>query len=117
MYASIYIYRLPRAHLEAFLAVQQAARTIYRRYGAVDDETWTPAQLEAKYGCSAFPALLATTEDEVVVISLSRFHDRAHHDAVMARVDADAEMSALYQTVSQLMAIEAIVRGEFERQV
>ncbi len=115
MYASIYIYRLPRAHLAAFLEVQQAAREIYCRYGAKDDETWAPTQLEAKYGCTAFPAVLETAQDEVVVISLSRFHDRAHHDAVMALVDADESMSALYQQVGRLMDIGQIVRGEFER--
>ena len=45
MFASIYIYRVPRENLDAFLRVQGEAAAIYRRCGALDDETFGPIDL------------------------------------------------------------------------
>ncbi len=59
MFASIYIYRVPRESIEAFLRIQREAAEIYRGYGALDDETWGPVNLEARYVCAAFTDDLA----------------------------------------------------------
>jgi uncharacterized protein YbaA (DUF1428 family) len=117
MFTSVYIYRVPHKNVDAFLRVQQEAAAIYQRYGAVDDETFAPVNLEEKYGCVSFLDILDVEEDEEVFISLSRFRDRAHHDKVMAQVDADEQISELYDEVTTLIDISRVVRGAFERVV
>lgn len=117
MFTSIYIYRVPRKNVDAFLRIQQEAAAIYQRYGALADETYAPVNLEAKYGCVPFSEVLDVEEDEVVLIGFSRFRDRAHHDQVMSQVDSDERISDLYGEVTKLLDINRVVRGEFERVV
>lgn len=117
MFTTIYIYRVPRRNVEAFLRVQREAAAIYREFGALDDETLAPVNLEPKYGCSAFPASLDVEDGEEVFISLSRFRDRAHHDEVMGLVDADERIDRLYEEVTMLLDVGRVVRGEFGRVV
>ena len=115
MFISIYIYRVPHENVDVFLRVQREAAAIYRRYGAIDDATFAPVNLEAKYGCAGFPGALDIREGEEVLIGLSSFHDRPHHDTVMAQVDRDERISELYEEVVGLMDVGRVVRGEFER--
>jgi uncharacterized protein YbaA (DUF1428 family) len=117
MFTSIYIYQVPRENVELFLRVQEEATTIYQEFGALDDETFAPANLEPKYGCTAFPAALEVEEGEETFISLSRFRDRAHHDEVMEQVDADDRIDRLYEEVTKLLDAGRVIRGEFERVV
>ena len=109
MFTSIYIYRVPRKNIEPFLQVQREATAIYQRYGALDDETFAPVNLEAKYGCMAFLDALEVKEHEAIFISLSRFRDRVHHDQVMTQVDSDDLIGKLYDKVTTLLDVE---RGE-----
>jgi uncharacterized protein YbaA (DUF1428 family) len=115
MFTSIYIYRVPCENVESFLQVQREAAAIYRALGALDDETFAPADLEPKYGCTDFPSALAVGEGEEIFISLSRFRDRAHHDEVMRLVDADERINRLYEEVTMLLEVGRVVRGEFRR--
>ena len=117
MFASIYLYPVRRKNRTAFLKVQQEAAAIYRRYGALDDETFAAVNLAAKYGCTAFSDALSIQEGEDLYVSLSRFRDRAHHDEVMAQIDADPRINELYDTMMTLLDSGCIVRGEFERVV
>lgn len=84
MFISIYVYRVPRENVDVFLRVQRDIAEIYRRYGANNDETFAPVNLEAKYGCAGFTGAFDIRDGEGVFIGLSSFHDRAHHDTVMA---------------------------------
>ena len=115
MFISIYIYRVPRENVDVFLRVQRDAAEIYRRCGAIDDVTFAPVNLEAKYGCAGFTGALDIREEEEVFIGLSSFHDRKHHDTVMAQVDRDERISELYEEIAGLMDVGRVVRGEFER--
>jgi uncharacterized protein YbaA (DUF1428 family) len=56
-------------------------------------------------------------EDEELFIGLSRFQDRNHHDEVMAKVDADAQINDLYAEMLTLLDMSRVVRGKFERVV
>ena len=117
MYVSIYIYRVPRENAAAFLDVQKEAAAIYKRHGALVDETYALASLEAKYGCAAFAQALDVEKGEEVFFGLSRFRDRAHHDEVMTQVDGDERINELYDEVTKLLDVGRVVRGEFESAV
>ena len=115
MYTVVYLFRVPKPNVTAFSRVQHEAGEIYKRYGALDDETLAPVGLEAKYGCLAFSSVVELREDEELFIGLSRFRDRTHHDEVMAKVDADAQINNLYAEMLSLIDMSRVVRGEFER--
>ena len=115
MFISIYIYRVPCENVDVFLRVQRDASELYRRHGAIDDVTFAPVNLEAKYGCAGFAGALELREGEEVLIGLSSFHDRLHHDTVMTQVDRDERISELYEEVASLLDVGRVVRGEFER--
>ncbi|QBD77351.1 DUF1428 family protein [Ktedonosporobacter rubrisoli] len=117
MFTSIYLYRVPKAQVDAFLQIQREAAQIYRSYGALDDVTFVASNLEAKYGCLAFDETFPVGADEVVLISLSSFLDRFHHDEVMSKVDVDERIDELYQQVTTLLDIGRVIRGEFEQVV
>ena len=117
MYTSIYIYRVSKKNVDAFLRVQREAATIYEHYGALDDVTYVTSDLKAKYGCVAFGDALGIAEDEVILVGISSFRDRTHHDEVMAKVDSDKRIEELYAEVTALLDVGRVVRGEFERMV
>lgn len=117
MYTVIYLFRVPRPNVAAFSRVQSEAGEIYKRYGALDDETLAPDNLEANYGCSGFSSVVELREDEELFVGLSRFQNRAHHDEVMSKVDADAHINDLYAEMLTLLDMSRVVRGEFERTI
>jgi len=117
MYTSIYIYRVQRDRVTAFLRVQREAAAIYCQYGALDDETFAPCSMEAKYGCIPFAAAFEVEAGEEMFVSLSRFRDSAHHNEVMGRVDVDDRIIELYEEMTSLLDVGRVVRGEFERVV
>jgi len=117
MYTAIYLYRVSHKQLDAFLQVQREAAGIYRNYGALGDITLLGTNLQAKYGGISFDSALPVAEDEVVLVRLSSFRDKAHYDEAMAKVDADQQIATLNQKITTLLGIGRIVRGEFERVV
>jgi uncharacterized protein YbaA (DUF1428 family) len=114
MYVQVYVYPVARKNTSAFLRIQREAGDLYKNYGAVDDETFGPANLEPKYGCEAFPELLNLKQDETVFFSITRFRDRAHQDQVMSSVNVDKRINELYNQVSELIDLSRVIRGEFE---
>ncbi len=114
MYTVIYLFRVPKPNVAAFSRVQQEAGEIYKQYGALDDKTLAPVSLEANYGCSGFSSVTELREDEELFVGLSCFRNRTHHDEVMAKVNADAQIDALYTETLTLIDMSRVVRGEFE---
>jgi uncharacterized protein YbaA (DUF1428 family) len=117
MFSSIAIYVVPEEHVEQFLRVQRETLAIYQDEGCLDEVTFAPVDLHAKYGCTTFDSVLGTAPGEQVFVSVSKFHNRAHHDEVMEKVDADPRLAQLYTELSKLLDTGRIVRGEFERVV
>jgi len=114
MYISLYIYRIPRGNKAAFLRIEKEVSTIYENYGALAVETYTLVSPEVKYGCATFLQVLDVGEDEEVLLGVSRFRDRDHHDEVMTQVDRDDRINELFREAIGLFDISRVVRGEFE---
>jgi len=117
MYISIYIFRVSKNNVRRFLELQRKAAEIYKHYGVLEDITYVSADLKSKYGCTAFGDIIDVSEDEVVLIEISSFRDRTHHNEVMAKVDSDEHIEELYVDVTTLLDVGRIVRGEFESTV
>lgn len=115
MYIVFNIYRVPKVHVPAFLRIQAAAAQVYKREGALDDATFVPADLGTLYGCLPLSTAIEVADDEAMLIGISTFQDRAHHNLVMVRVDADPQINALFAEVQQVLTLERVLRAVFER--
>jgi uncharacterized protein YbaA (DUF1428 family) len=115
MYSSIYVYVVPCECVARFLEIQREAAEICLRYGAIDDLTFAPTNLDAKYGCSPFAGVVPVRPDERLFISVGKFRDRAHHDTVMQRVDRDPRINELNLEIDRILDVSRITRGEFQR--
>lgn len=115
MFTALYFYRVPTGKIEQFLAIQRASAEVYRKYGAVDDWTFGPENLEGKYGCSSFLKEISVAPGEVLFFSLSLFKSKEDHDQIMSEVDEDAEIAALFKQVCETIDISKVIRGEFNR--
>ncbi len=117
MHSMIYIYRLKRDRLDSFLDIQRQAAAIYKEHGALDDETLQAVDLTPRYGCAGFADAFSAADDETICVGLARYRDRAHHDEVMARVNADPRIDTLFAEVTDVIDLAHVVLGEFERVV
>jgi uncharacterized protein YbaA (DUF1428 family) len=115
VFSSVYIYPVPESRIDDFRRIQAAALRIYREYGAIDDATYRPFDISAKYGCLGFDSAIELKPGEIVCISVSFFRDRSHHDEVMERVDNDPRITDLYEEITQVLDVARVLRGEFER--
>jgi uncharacterized protein YbaA (DUF1428 family) len=117
MFSSISIYIVPKENADQFVRVQREALAILQDEGCLDEMTFEPADLSSKYGCTAFDQALAAGPEERVFVSVSKYANRAHHDEVMEKVDADPRLSQLHTEMGKILDTGRIVRGEFERAV
>jgi uncharacterized protein YbaA (DUF1428 family) len=115
MYSSIYVYVVPCESVARFLEIQREAAEICLRCGALDDLTFAPTNLDAKYGCSPFAGVVPVQPDERLFISVGKFRDQAHHDTVMQRVDRDPRINELNLEIDRILDVSRITRGEFQR--
>lgn len=113
MYVIWFLHRVPRAREEEFRTVVYRAIEVFRRHGAIGGTVFEMADPTAKYGCSAIETSVDLAEGEVLYAELAYFHDRAHYDEIMPRVDADPELAELYDVLIHTVDIARIVRGEF----
>jgi len=115
LYAAIYVYVVPCENVSRFLEIQREAADICLRYGAIDDLTFAPINLDPKYGCSPFGGVVLLEPTEQLFISVGKFRDQAHHDEVMTRVDRDPRINELNYEIDLLLDVSRITRGEFQR--
>lgn len=117
MYTALYFYRVPKQNIESFLMVQNKSAEIYKKNGAIDDWTFGPENLKAKYGCISFSQEVPVNADEELFFSLSLFKSKDDHDRIMSLVDKDPEIEKLYDRICNLIDLSKVVRGEFNRLV
>ncbi len=117
MFTIVYVYRLPPDRVDEFIRIQRAAAAIYVEHGAVDDETLSAVDVSPQYGCRGFGEAFGAAPDEAVLLGISRFRDRSHHDEVMAKVNDDPRIDELFAEVTEVVRIDEIARGEFERAI
>jgi uncharacterized protein YbaA (DUF1428 family) len=90
-YVDGFVLAVPKANIEAYKDMARLGGTVWMEYGAlsyvetIGDDT--------PYGeLTSFPRAVQATDDEVVIFSWVTYKDRAHRDAVMAKVMADERM-------------------------
>lgn len=95
-------------YIESYILPVEASRfDDYARIAAESAAIWLElgalSVMEAKGDATpvgnltSFPRAVHMAEGEVVVVASVTFRDRAHRDAVMARVETDQRMEALFR--------------------
>jgi len=91
-YVDGFVLAVPKDRLEAYKDMARLGAEVWLDHGAL---TYVECLAEdVPYGeLTSFPRAVQATDDEVVVFSWITYENRAHRDAVMARVMADARMN------------------------
>jgi uncharacterized protein YbaA (DUF1428 family) len=95
-YVESYIVPVLTARFDDYHQIAAESAAIWRKLGAI---SVMEARAEnAPYGnLTSFPRAVMATEAETVVVAYVTFRDRAHRDAVMAKMEVDATMMALFE--------------------
>jgi uncharacterized protein YbaA (DUF1428 family) len=115
MYSVIYLYPVPKQSKEKFIEINKKASLIYKGYGAIEDDTFQSTLIAPMYGCEGMENSVVLHENETLMLSISTFTSKDHHDIVMGKVDKDKEISELYNKMIKVIDISRVVRGEFEK--
>ncbi|MFC5602779.1 DUF1428 family protein [Sporosarcina koreensis] len=115
MYSVIYLYPVPKQSKEEFIEINKRASLIYKEFGAIEDDTFQSTNIAPMYGCEGMKASVVLHENETMMLSISTFNSRNHHDMVMGKVDRDKEILELYNKMINIIDINRVVRGEFEK--
>lgn len=95
MYVDGFLLPVPKANLDAYIAVARACADIWKDYGAV--EYWETVADDVKPGeWTSFPQAVQLKDDEIVVFSWIMYPDRATRDACNAKVMEDPRMKAFH---------------------
>lgn len=114
MYTSIYIYRIKKENVEDFLAIEHEAVKVYLEHGARFYDVYRASNLTDIYGCLAFPDAMDVGDNEEVLVGLTGFNDKLHHDSSMSNVNEDPRIQDLFARVTRVLRLDRTVRGEFE---
>ena len=114
MYTSVYIYRVKKENVEEFLAIEREAAKVYLEHGSINYDVYRGLNLTAMYGCAGFADSFDVDDDEEVLIGLNGFHDEAHHDETMPKVNADPRIQDLFAKVVKVTSLERTIHGKFE---
>lgn len=114
MYFAIYLYPVAKENEQKFIDINKSAGRIYMKYGAVNDQTFQGTRINSMYGSQGMVSAVELYENEKVMLGVSTFHSKAHHDEVMDKVDQDEEVNDLYIEMTKTIDISRVVRGEFE---
>jgi uncharacterized protein YbaA (DUF1428 family) len=117
MYQSIFLYRVPKENVDAFVQIQREVAEIYRREGALENMTFVASNLEAQYGFLAIDSAFPLAEQEVVLVELATYRDRAHQNEVAKKLATDERSIKLYQKLLTILDRKRQVYGEFEQVV
>lgn len=97
-YADGFLLPVATKNLAAYRKVSEAAGKIWMEHGALDYKECAGDDLFVKGMTANFPATLKAKKGETVVFSWILYRDRAHRDAVNAKVMADPRMDAMMKS-------------------
>lgn len=87
-YVDGFVFAVPKANVEAYLAIARRAGEVWKEYGAIDYVECVGD--DVPYGeLTSFPRAVQAREDEVVVFSWIIYESREARDAINEKVMAD----------------------------
>lgn len=96
-YIESYVLPVVTARIADYIAIAEESALIWRELGALS--VMEARAVDAPVGeVTSFPRSVALTPEETVFVAYVTFRDRAHRDAVMARMEAHPRMMELFNT-------------------
>jgi len=93
-YVDGFILPVPKARLDDYRRIATTASEVWREHGALAYAEYVGD--DVPYGeLTSFPRSVQLKDDEVVIFSWIKYRDRAHRDAVNAKVMADERVKAM----------------------
>lgn len=91
MYVDGFLLAVPKANVDAYVAMARACGEIWKDHGAI--EYWECVADDVKPGqWTSFPQAVQLKDDEVVIFSWIMYPDRATRDACNEKVQQDTRM-------------------------
>ncbi|MCX5478415.1 DUF1428 domain-containing protein [Kaistia geumhonensis] len=95
-YVDGFILPVPKARLDDYRRIATTASEVWREHGALSYAEYVGD--DVPYGeLTSFPRSVQLKDDEVVIFSWIKYRDRAHRDAVNAKVMADERIKAMME--------------------
>jgi len=92
-YVDGFVLAVPKANIEAYRDMARLGGKVWMEHGALSYVECFGD--DVPYGeLTSFPRAVQATDDEVVVFTWITYVDRAHRDAVMAKVMADERLKS-----------------------
>ncbi|WP_419317541.1 DUF1428 domain-containing protein [Caulobacter sp. ErkDOM-E] len=97
-YVDGFILAIPKDKLDAYKDMARLGGTVWMEHGALSYVECLGD--DVPYGqLTSFPRAVHATDDEIVVFSWITYTDRAHRDAVNAKIMADERMKSGMETM------------------
>ena len=96
-YVESYVVPVLTARIDDYIRIATDSARIWLELGALSVME-ARADNAPQGDLTSFPRSVALTDDETVFVSYITFHDRAHRDAVMAKMEDDPRMMELFST-------------------
>jgi uncharacterized protein YbaA (DUF1428 family) len=92
-YVDGFVLAVPKDKIEAYKDMARLGGTVWMEHGALS-YVETIGEDTPRGELTSFPRAVQATDDEVVIFSWITYTDRAHRDAVMAKVMADERLKS-----------------------
>jgi hypothetical protein len=113
MYAVGYIFRVPLEKVDEFVAIQEAASTIYLSHGVRRDETYrVDLGGESRYGCLPLKNVIPINEREALFMGITAFANKAEYERLTPILDGDQKLEELFGKLTSFIDISRVIRFE-----
>ena len=113
-YCSIFLYRVPRRKVEAFVQALRPIMRLFEDSGCLSDELLRPKDMNAKFGGLTLPSAIDLNSDEELWVEIARFRDASHMKAVHSTVAKNPDLEKLHSRFDLLISGNHVYHAEFE---
>jgi len=97
-YVDGFIIAVPNAHLDEYRKIAATANQVWKDHGALSYVECLGDDVPMGE-LTSFPRAVQAKDDEIIVFSWITYRDRAHRDAVNAKVMADERLKAVMENM------------------
>ncbi len=113
-YCSIFLYRVPRRKVDAFVQALRPIMRLFESSGCLSDELLRPREMDPKLGGLSLPRAIALSSDEELWIEIASFRDASHMKEVHSIVAKNPDLERLHSRFDLLISGNQVYHAEFE---
>jgi hypothetical protein len=113
-YCSIFLYRVPKKKVEAFVQALKPIMELFEKSGALSDELLRPKDMSGKFGALSLLPAIGLDDDEELWMEIARFKSPSHMKDVHAVVEKSQRLEMLHSRFDLLITGKQVYHAEFE---